>query len=272
VLKNLHYAYLQAGRSKEAEELEKQNASLPSESKDSASFLDQYGMKRESIPHYEEALAKSPDDLAIGGKFCFLLVMLAKDELNKNNDDEAIALLTRAKGLLRAGMPESIITKVVTTLHQAYEDEQRYDEADQVGKDLVAIMPRPAVKNRTPEDDIAYLVSTAKKKHPEEWSGTKAEKSQCAKIELAYGQYVEALRQCAATMNAKDEPTWAMVFVVRHKQYDRRGAQDSLGTMFDLRHRLIDLTDEGSVIEIEARLPLKTVEPKATSSPSGRSQ
>ena len=204
VLKNLHHAYLQSGRSKEAQELEKQNASLLTSSQDSASFLDQYGMKRESIPYYEEALAKSPEDLAIRGKFCFLLVMLARDELNKNNDDEAISLLTRAKGLLRAGMPQSIITKVITTLRQAYLDEQRYEEADQVGKDLVAIVPRPEVKKDTPDDDIALLVSAAKKKHPGEWSRREAEKSQCAKIELAYEQYVEALRQCATTMNAKD--------------------------------------------------------------------
>ena len=61
-------------------------------------------------------------------------------------------------------------------------------------------------------------------------------------------------------------PTWALVFIVRHKQYDRRGAQDALGAMFDLRHRLIDLTDEGTVIELEAQLPLKKVEHKATSS------
>jgi tetratricopeptide (TPR) repeat protein len=271
VLKNLHYAFLQSGRSKEAEKLEKQNASLlTSTSQDSASFLDQYGMKRESMPHYEEALAKSPDDLAIRGKFCFLLVMLARDELNKNNDDDAISLLTRAKSLLRRGMPPDIIDKVISALSNVYEGEGRYDAADQVWKGKAALLPPPAEETKpTSEDDIARLKSAAKKKHPEEWLGTKAEKSQCAKIELAYQQYAEALRQCATTMNAKDEPTWALVFIVRNKLYDRHGAQDPLGTMFDLRHRLIDLTDEGAVVDLEARLPYKKVALKPTSSPAG---
>ncbi|HEY9773116.1 MAG TPA: matrixin family metalloprotease [Planktothrix sp.] len=257
VLKNLHFAYLQSGRSKEAEELEMQNADMLTSSKDSASFLDQYGMKRESIPYYEQALAKSPDDLATREKFCFLLLMLARDELNKDDDDEAISLLTRAKGLFRAGMPQQIISKVVEALRQAYLDEQRFVEADQAGMGLDAVLPHSEATKYSPEDEIERLVYAAKKGHPEDWSQPKEENSQRAKIALAYDQYVVALRQCATTIKTKDS---VIVFIVRHKQYDRRGAQDSLGAMFALRHKLIDLTDENAVVDLEARLPLKNAE------------
>jgi tetratricopeptide (TPR) repeat protein len=271
VLKNLHYAYLQSGRSKEAEELEKQNASLQAAGQGSASFLDQYGVKRESLPYYEEALAKNPDDRATREKFCFLLVMLARDALNKNNDDKAISLLTRAKSLLRAGMPPEIISKVMSTLNQAYLAAERYDEADQTTKDAAALMRPPVEANKdTSEDDIASLVSAAKNKHPEAWSNPTAEKLQREKVQLTYEQYVEALRHCAVTMNAKDEPGWAAGFIVRHKQYDGSSANNLLGTLFDLRHRLIALTDEGTVIELECRLPFERVR-KATSSPARES-
>jgi tetratricopeptide (TPR) repeat protein len=268
VLKNLHYVYIQSGQSKDAEELEKQNVSLQTAAQDSASFLDQYGVKRESLPYYEEALAKSPDDLAIQEKFCFLLVMLARDELNKNNDDEAISLLNRAKRLLRREMPKQIKDKVLDTLRQAFLKDERYDEADQTFKDAAALRPPPAETNKfTAENDIASLVSAAKSKHPDAWSSPTAETSQSAKIRLAYEQYVESLRNCAATLNAPDAPGWAAALIVRNKHYDGQGTSNLLGTVFDLRHRLIALTDEGAVINVECVLPFQKV---VRVSPSGK--
>jgi hypothetical protein len=76
-------------------------------------------------------LADAPDDLVIREKFCFLLVTLAKDELNSNNDTEAISLLTRARKMLSGGMPKPIISKVLNTLRYAYLKTEQYDEADQ---------------------------------------------------------------------------------------------------------------------------------------------
>jgi tetratricopeptide (TPR) repeat protein len=271
VLKSLHHAYLQSGKLKEAEALEKQDASLQTEGPDSASFLDQYGLKRESLRPYEEALAKHPDDLAIRKKFCILLVTLARDELNKDNDDEALSLLTRAKSLLRAGMPSQVITRVMNALKLEYSKLERYDEAEQTQREETALIPPPVVaKKDTSEDDIAYLVAAAKKIHPVDWSHPIDVPSGGAKLRLAYEEYVDALRQCAATANVKDAPAWAVAFIVRHKQFDGRSTEEPLGKMFDLRHRLIALTDESTVIGLEARVPFKKIEGKAKPSPSAK--
>jgi hypothetical protein len=137
-------------------------------------------------------------------------------------------------------------------------------------KDTVALLTPHKVKVDAPDELVTNLVVAAKKKHPELWLSPHAQKSQRAKITLAYEQYVEALRECATKLNAKDEPTWAMIFVVRHKQNDRPGAQDALGIMFARRHRLIDLTDENAVVALEAGLHLKKEEGNAMS-PAGAS-
>ncbi len=71
---------------------------------------------------------------------------------------------------------------------------------------------------------------------------------------------MESLRRCATMLNTKNETNWALAFIVRHKQYDRRDAHDALGAMFDLRHQLVDLSDEKSVIWVEEGLPLKKPE------------
>jgi len=257
VLKALHNAYLHAGKTNEAAEMEKKNAWLRT-AKDSAAFLDQYGLKPESLPYYEQALAKSPDDLAIRNKFCFLLVMLAKDETNKNNFDEAISLLIRAKGLFRPGMPNETTGKVLEALRLAYLQENRYDEADQTAKELYTQKFSPATtKVITPEDDIATLVTAAKKIHPKDWSSSAAAKTQSDEVRLTYEQYVEALRSLANSMKAKDEPSWAVSFVVRHRQHDGRGADDPFSKMYTLRHSLVALTDESTVIQLESQLSFK---------------
>jgi tetratricopeptide (TPR) repeat protein len=258
VLKSLHYAYIQAGLPKEAADLEKQNLSLQAASRDSAAFLDQYGVKRESVPYYEQALAKAPDDLAIREKFCFLLVMLAKDEMNRHNDSEAITLLTRAKDLLRPEMPVQTRDKVLEMLHRALLNEERYDEADQTFKDAATLRKKQqeTTKN-TAETDMALLVSEAKSKHAASWSGTSAETLQYAKVRTAYEQYVESLRNCATTLNIPDTQGWAAALIVRNKHYGGQSASNSFGSVFALRHTLIELTDEQSVIQVECGLPLK---------------
>lgn len=255
-LKNLHFAYLQSGRTQEASGLEKNNVSLQATLQNSASFLDQYGLKREALPYYEEALKSSPDDLAIREKFCFLLVMLAKGESNKLNFDEAISLLLRAKGMVRRGMPAPILDKVAGALHQAYLQEYRYDEADQLAKE--GLLPNVSVaKVTTAEDDIAGLVKAAKKIHPSDWSSPAAEKTQSANIRFAYEQYVEVLRSLADAMKEKDRPAWAVPFIVRYNRRDGLGAGDPFGKMFELRHKLVALTDESTVVGVESSLPLK---------------
>lgn len=256
VLKNLEYAYLQSGNLKDAEELEKQHGSLKIGKQSSTSFLDQYGLKKDSIPEFEKALTASPNDLAVRERFCFLLVTLAKDEILVKNDAEAISLLTRAKSLLRVGMPKQIIEKVMNALRQEYLDTGRYVEADQTAKDAYALYPPPVVQSVVykVEDDIALLDAVGKRKHPSAWASQDAEKAQRAKVLLAYEQYVEALRGFAATRKVNDAPGWAAAIIVRHKPTTARSA---IGTIFELRDRLISLTDERAVIEIECRLPFK---------------
>jgi tetratricopeptide (TPR) repeat protein len=258
ILKHLQYAYLLSGNLKAEEDLEKEHPSMQLDRPNSASFLDQYGLKRESIPHYETALANSPDDLSIREKFCFLLVTLAKDELSSGNDAQAISFLIRAKGLLRPALTSETIDKVMGTLQQTYEKEGRYDEADQTAKELVALKPPPPAPYKdTSQEEIADLIAAAKKAHPEAWSSPGARKSQSAKISQAYAQYADALRSCAEATNTKDGPTWAIAFIVRHKQYDGRKTGTPFDSLFSCRHRLMDLTDEEAVIGLESRIPLK---------------
>lgn len=251
VLKNLQYAYLQSGSEKNAEEIEKQNGSLKT-SQNSGSFLDQYGLKRESIPYYEKALAAAPNDLEIRQKFCFLLVTLAKDELSAKNDEEAISLLIRAKSLLRVGMPKGEIDRVMNTLRRAYSNMERYSEADETVREAAAFLPPPVEsKAFTAEDDVAFLASAAKRKHPEAWASKTAEREQRAKVQLAYKQYVEALRNYAVSKKLQFVPGWAAAIIVRHRP---TGGTSKIGTVFELRNGLIALTDERAVIEVECRL------------------
>jgi tetratricopeptide (TPR) repeat protein len=206
LLKDLHYALVQLGRLKEAQALEKQDASLKGDVDSSAAYLDQYGLKRESMPFYEKALAKSPDDLAVRGKFCFLLVMLARDESNKDNDDEAIALLIRAKSLLRPGVPPDAVSKVMGALRREYEKLERYDEAEHLQLGYSVPKSPPYSKRNTPEEDMAELVSAAKKSHPADWSRPGDVISSHAKIKRTCDDYVSALRMCACTEHVKDAP------------------------------------------------------------------
>ncbi len=274
VLKKLIQAYLKTGNVKAVEALEAQYDTLPKANQiKSASFLDQYGLKRESLSHYEKAFAEKPDDLIIREKFCFLLVTLAKDEMGQQKDNEAITLLVRAKEMLRAGMPESIFDKVIKTLRQAYLNERRYDEADSVWTGVSELLPKTKSEEwkYSPEEAIANLILASKSDHPELWPNPVAAKSLPEKIKLTYEQYVEALRQCGAAAKVMDESTWATVLIVRAKKYDKPGAQDPFGAMFAIRHRLINMTSEGAVISVEVGLPLKKDEQKDPS-PAGTSK
>lgn len=262
VLKTLHYAYHQAGKSKEARDLEKLDPSLNPQAPSSASFLDQYGLNREALPCYEEALAKNPDDLAVREKFCFLLVMLARDELKRNQDEEAISLLTRAKGMLRRGMPEEIIDKVIGELRRVYEWSHRYDEADQAAREGAALKPPPpAERKRTPQDDMADLVAAAKEAHPDSWASPAAEKSQYARLKSTYERYAAELRDSIALVHAKNRSGWAAALIVKYRGYDGRKPPNPLAALFELRHRLIDMTNESAVVAIECGLPFERVGP-----------
>jgi hypothetical protein len=194
--------------------------------------------------------------MAIRQKFCFLLVMLARDETNKNNFDEAIALLLRAKGLLRIELPREIIDKVLETLRLAYLQENRYKEADQTAKELAQKF-QPVPKINTPDDDIATLHAAAKKIHPQDWSDRKVAEAQSAKVRLIYTQYVDALRRLAGLMKVEDNPSWAVAFVIRHKQHDGHGTDDPFSEMYALRRSLVTLTDESTVIQLETQLSFK---------------
>lgn len=178
------------------------------------------------------------------------------DEILVKNDAEAISLLTRGKSLLRVGMPKQIIENVMNALRQEYLDTGRYVEADQTAKDAYALYPPPVVQSVVykVEDDIALLDAVGKRKYPSAWASQDAEKAQRAKVLLAYEQYVEALRGFAATRKVNDAPGWAAAIIVRHKPTTARSA---IGTIFELRDRLISLTDERAVIEIGCRLPFK---------------
>ncbi len=263
ILKSLMYCYVKTGNNKAAEELDKQCQILAKPVQNSASFLDQYGLKPEAVPFYDKALADSPNDIAIREKFCYLLVTLAKDELKENHDEVAIDLLLKAKSMLVKGMSTQSIQKVMDALKHAYLYGQRYQEADNVWKDVGDILPKVENKSdvpKTPEQDIANLVAAAMAKRPSDFSNPGTKKVQLEKIKLAYEHYVNSLRQCAVAKRVKDVPGWAMRFVVLAKQYDRPNAQDPLGLMYKCRHNLIDLTDEGAVISIEISLPFNASE------------
>lgn len=253
VITNLYYAYLQAGRTHEASQLAKENPSLDITDDESTSFLDKYGATRDAIPYYEEALAKNPDDPAIRKRFCFLLLILAQNELSKDNNDEAISLLTRAKNLLRQGMPRSVINKVMNTLYQACSAAGRYDEADETTRFADSLMPKPP--DTTPHDDVAALVAAAKKKDPKAWSNPEAEKAKTGEIQAVYEQYVQTLRECATKLNVKQQAGWAAIFIVRHRQF---AARDILQPVYSFRQHLVALTDENAVTDVECALPFTT--------------
>jgi hypothetical protein len=63
VLKELYNAYVHAGKTDEAIDLEKKYAYLQVPG-DGAAFLDRFGIRPDSIHHYEEALANSPRSLS----------------------------------------------------------------------------------------------------------------------------------------------------------------------------------------------------------------
>jgi hypothetical protein len=46
-------------------------------------------------------------------------------------------------------------------------------------------------------------------------------------------------------------------FIVRYNRRDGLGAGDPFGKMFELRHKLVALTDEDTVVGVESSLPLK---------------
>lgn len=141
VLKTLQYAYLKSGKLKEAEDLEKQNVALQNADTDSGpSFLDQYGLKTESIPHYEKALLDAPNDVAIREKFCLLLVTLAKDEMDFDRAEQAIPLLTRAKNLLTKDVSHPVMSKVFTALCRAYQNLELYNEVDETSRERTKLM------------------------------------------------------------------------------------------------------------------------------------
>lgn len=268
VIRKLTQAYLKTGNMKAVNELEQQQGVKSEVSQtNSASFLDQYGLRPDSIPHYEKALAENPDDLAIREKFCFLLVTLAKDETRQQKYDQAIPLLVRAKEMLRAGMPKSVFEKVINALHAAYLTEHRYDEADSVWNGVTELLPKEEKWKYSPEAALAELISAAKRKHREWWLNPLVAKSETEKIKSTYNKYVEALRQCGAAAKIKYEVTWPTVLAVRARKYDKPGAQEPFGTMFALRHQLINLADESAVIAAEVGLPLEKIEEEE--SPAG---
>lgn len=269
LVRSLHHAYLQTGQFPKAAELEKQNPALQSKTADGASFLDKYGFTREALPYYESALAKNPDNIAIRDKFCFLLTMLAKDEMNKNNAEEAISLLCRAKGILRAGVPVETVDKVSNDLRQAYRYEERYSEADQVWQDFKKFYPPPKPADTySPEKEIQKLIAVGKKRHPEAWANPAAEKSQRTKLIETHNQYVERLQKCAAKLNIKNEFTWAASLIVRYKQFEGRDPQNVLGNLFILRRELVSLTDENAVVALECNIPpWKSKQPAPESQP-----
>ena len=248
--KRLHFALLQSGRLKEAQALEKQDPSLQNNRDESASYLDQYGVKPDAIPFYEQALAKSPDDLAVRDKFCFLLVMLARDESNKDHDEEALSLLTRAKSLLRKGMQADVIGRVKGALHREYLKLQMYEQADRKDDDGLFASPTYVHKN-TSKEDMAGLVAAARLAHPADWSRPGNVTASSAKVQSAYNEYVSALKLCANAEHVKDVPAWAVYFIVKHNQHTGRSVEDPLGKMFALRRSLIALTDESAVVQLE---------------------
>ncbi len=260
IFKSMMFCYLKTGNIKAAEDLEKHCETLSKPVKNSASFLDQYGIKPDAIPYYEKAFADSPGDVAIREKFCYLLITLAKDELKENHDEEAVAMLLKAKAMLVKGMAEKSIRDVIGALHQTYTYEQRFREADNVwqGLDdiLLKVESKPYIPN-TPEQDVAKLVAAGKDNRPSDWKKPGSDKVWYQIIKQAYEKYVKSLRQCAAIKQIKNEWSWAMLFVVKAKKYDRPDSKDPMAEMYSLRRKLINLTSEDAVVSIELGLPFK---------------
>lgn len=258
ILKSLMYCYVKTGNNKAAEELDKQCQILTKPVQNSASFLDQYGLKPEAVPFYDKAFADSPDDIAIREKFCQLLIVLASDELKENHDEIAINMLLKAKSMLVKGMSEKSIRNVISELHKTYSYGQRYREADNLWSSVEDILPKTKEREwkNTLEQNLTTLVEASKLSHPTSWQKPEAEKIETEKIKQAYDQYVQAIRQCGTAYKVKEECNWATVFIIRSKQYAAKGMEHPLGRMHALRRALVALTDESAVVGIEAGLAL----------------
>ncbi|MBX9723863.1 MAG: hypothetical protein K2X81_20820, partial [Candidatus Obscuribacterales bacterium] len=251
--------YVKTGNNKAAEELDKECQILAKPVQNSASFLDQYGLKPEAVPFYDKALADYPNDIAIREKFCSLLVILAKDELKENHDEQAITMLLKAKSMLVKGMSEKSIRNVISELHKTYSYGQRYREADSLWSSVEDFLPKTKETEwkNTPEQNLTTLVEASKQTHPSLWTKPEAEKIEIEKIKQAYDQYVQAIRQCGTAYKVKEEYNWATVFVIRSKQYAAKGMEHPLARMHALRRALVALADESAVISVEAGLPMK---------------
>lgn len=258
VLKNLLSCYLKTGNESAAREIDKQYNFLPKPVQNSASFLDRYGLRTDSIPHYEKALADAPGNLEIREKFCHLLVVLAADELKENHDEEAIRLLLKAKSMLEKDMSQESISEVYSSLRKTYNYCQRYREADDVYKEELDVQPKSKETEwrNTTEQNLSSLIAASKSSHPSDWVQPEANKIMTEKITRAYDQYVHSLRQAAIQYKIKEECNWATVLVIRSKQYAAKGVQHPLGKMQALRYALVLLTNESAVIGIDTGLPL----------------
>lgn len=256
ILKSLMYCYLKTGDVKSATELEK-ICSMPKQEKNSVLFLDQYGIKKDSIPFYERAIADAPADFAVREKICDLLITLAQDELKDNKDNEAITLLLKAKSLLIKGMPPEAINKVMEALKKTYLYGERFREADNIKSEFTEFFPRYEKPQFNSEKHIAELVAAGKENRPSDWVKPGSNEIETKQIRAAYTRYVQALRQCAVARNVKETDAWAMTFVVRAKSYVKNEAQDPLSIMFLRRRDLVSLTDESAVISLESELPLE---------------
>jgi len=250
VLKRLQYSYLQAGDTKEAENLEHDPDWPQTNAKPNASHLDAYGMTKESVPFYEKALNEAPNDPSVREKFCLLLVALAEDEMNAKNETEAITLLTRAKSLLQRGMSIEVIAKVMYQLRQAYLQTERGDDADQTVKDLHALtLQDTCYKKYTTSEALGSLTAAAKIKYPQEWKTPAAAKMQSDKILQAYDKYARTLRQYATTMKLETRTGWGASFVIKASKHV--GKTNFFDQLFASRNELIKLTDENAVIGVE---------------------
>lgn len=220
VLQTLTLAYFKSGKVKEAELLEKQTEVLCHDADRQYDKLDRLGIKREAIPHFEKALERDPKDEKLIARFQFLLLSLAKMELDNKNEICAYALINKAEDLKGTNYGTN---------------NELYD------------MITPAIK-------MAKLVKAAAEDHPQQWLNSDAQKAQIDKINTTCELYEKALRRCAVLYQLKNEFTWASTFIVRTRKYDVPGAKEPFSTLYSLRHKLIELTNEDAVLSFEAGL------------------
>ncbi|MBK9144477.1 MAG: hypothetical protein IPM23_18460 [Candidatus Melainabacteria bacterium] len=108
---------------------------------------------------------------------------------------------------------------------------------------------------------MADLVAAAKEAHPDSWASPAAEKSQYARLKSTYERYAAELRDSIALVHAKNRSGWAAALIVKYRGYDGRKPPNPLAALFELRHRLIDMTNESAVVAIECGLPFERVGP-----------